>query len=138
LALRESPGWATQRRYRCVMVSIWRPRTARNSSRPSWAGRAWTAPDGLTLQIEAHGGKATDFLSVAIAESRTAVLARAITRERSGRVRPVGITKRMTTTLSAPLGDRVLVNEYGSPFEVLPMGAVPHGHVASVKVLLGS
>jgi hypothetical protein len=103
-------------------LSIWWPRTDEHWRLAPRASTARIEADDVTVRINAPGGDGTEFLEVEVYESATAVLAKPITRERAGPRRAVGIHRSMTTLLPHPLGNRVLIDEHGVPYVVVPVG----------------
>jgi hypothetical protein len=132
--MRECPGYEltiTGLRQPCLVLdpeqSFWWPRTAQQWADAPTGQFARIEADGRTMHVVAHGGYWTEFLGVDFVETPAAVLAQPRIRDR----RPAGITAvplvlvegRVTGTLQAPLGHRVLLDERGVPASVVPVDA---------------
>jgi hypothetical protein len=104
-------------------LPIWWPHTGEQWTLAMRCTSARIEPDDLTVHLNAPGGDATEFIDVEIHETTSAVLAKPITRERAGPHTAVGLHRKMTTVLPHPLGDRVLIDERGAPYIVVPVGS---------------
>ena len=101
-------------------VPIWWPPADRRRLAGS-AGRAELAPDEMTIHLPAHGGVLTEFDRAEFSEHDAYVVGRAITHQRphNGPVIAKGVSGIVEGRLSRPLGNRVMVDQAGSPFIVI-------------------
>jgi hypothetical protein len=122
---RDLPAFAvevTGMRQPCVVldpsVEIWWPANGRFDQFHR-CDRAEVEPDGTTVRYLAPGGQQTEFLGASLREFATYVVVSAMARQRP--LKPGesdGLVLRhtwITGRLTAPLGDRVLLNEGGWP-----------------------
>lgn len=103
-------------------TEVWWP--ARPTAHPPASGApARIDGDDVTLHVPAHGGVLTEFLRCEFSETDAAVLAHPVTIQKAVApgtvIHSLGITTQVTGRLTRPLGDRVLVDEQGSPILVL-------------------
>jgi hypothetical protein len=102
-------------------VEIWWP--ANGAWHQShWGDRAEVEPDGTTVHYWVHGGERTEFFGASFREFATYVVVSPVFRQRPFKPgESDGLTARhtrITGRLTAPLGDRVLLNEGGWPLVV--------------------
>jgi hypothetical protein len=82
--------------------------------------------DDVTIHFPAFGGVLTEFHRAEFQEHAAYVVGRAITSQRDvppgTMVIAVGVIRKVTGRLTAPLGQRVLLNTSGHPIAVIPSG----------------
>lgn len=102
-------------------VPVWWSAVDQNPPLGRWE-RARITPDDRSVTLSVFGGALTEFLAATFVEYETVVLARPQTRQRQvplGTAVPaVGVVGRVTGSLSAALGARVLIDHRGVPYVV--------------------